>query len=211
MVEMDEIQKKVKTGTTTVGIVAKDAVVLAAERKATMGYLVASQDAQKIYEIDEGLGMTIAGLVGDAQALLRYIKAELTLYKLQEEKRMSLESASTLIANILYSRRFYPYIVQLVVAGYDSKPGLFTMSPDGSVMPEKYFSTGSGSPVAFGVLENEFKPGMELDKAKKLAVRAVRAATKRDIASGGSGIDAVVISRSGFKRLADEEVKRLAG
>ncbi len=208
---LEEMQKKVKTGTTTVGIVAKEGVVLAAERKATMGYLVASQDAQKIYQIDDKLGMTIAGLVGDAQALLRYIKAELKIYKLQEEKKMGLEAASTLISNILYSRRFYPYIVQLVVGGYDSEPGLFTLSPDGSVMPEKYFSTGSGSPVAFGVLENEFKEGMEIQQAKKLAVRAVRAATKRDIASGGSGIDAVVISKSGFKRLDDDEVKKLAG
>jgi proteasome beta subunit len=208
---LEEVDKKVKTGTTTVGIVAKDAVVLAAERKATMGYLVASQDAQKIYQIDDNLGMTIAGLVGDAQALLRYIRAELKLYKLQEEKKIGIESASTLIANILYSRRFYPYIVQLVVAGHDGKPGLFTLSPDGSVLPEKYFSTGSGSPIAFGVLENDFDENLDLEKAKRLAVRAVRAATKRDIASGGSGIDAVVISHSGFKRLSDDEVKKLAG
>ncbi|MCK5547968.1 MAG: archaeal proteasome endopeptidase complex subunit beta [Thermoplasmata archaeon] len=207
---LEEVQKKVKTGTTTVGVVAEDAVVLAAERKATMGYLVASQDAQKIYELDDGIGMTIAGLVGDAQALIRYIRAELKLYKLQEDKKMGLEAASTLIANILYGRRFYPYIVQLVVGGYDSKPALFTLSPDGSVMPEKYFSTGSGSPIAFGVLENEFKENLDTEKVKKLAVRAVRAATKRDIASGGSGIDAVVISKAGLKRLSDDEVKKLA-
>ncbi len=205
-----EIEKHMKTGTTTVGIMADDAVILAAERKATMGYLVASQDAEKIHQVDEKLGMTIAGVVGDAQALIRYIKAEMKLYSLSEGKRMSVESSSTLIANILYSRRFYPYIVQLVVAGYDDKPGLFTLSPDGSVMPEKYFSTGSGSPVAFGVLENEFKDNMTPQEATKLAVRAVRAATKRDIASGGSGIDAVVISRSGYKKVGDEEVKKLA-
>lgn len=208
---LEEIQKKVKTGTTTVGIVAKDGVVLAAERKATMGYLVASQNAQKIFKIDERLGMTIAGLVGDAQALIRYIRAELKLYKLQEERPIELEAASTLIANILYSRRFYPYIVQLVVAGYDSKPSLFTLSPDGSVMPEKFFSTGSGSPIAFGVLENEIKEDLSIEDAKRIAVRAVRAATKRDIASGGSGIDAVVINKSGFKILDDDEVKKLAG
>jgi proteasome beta subunit len=207
---MEQIEKHVKTGTTTVGITAEDAVVLAAERKATMGYLVASQDAEKIHQIDERMGITIAGVVGDAQALIRYIKAELKLYTLQEGKVMSTESASTLISNIMYSRRFYPYIVQLVVAGHDGKPGLFTLSPDGSVMPEKYFSTGSGSPVAFGVLENDFKEGMNTEDAKRLAVRAVRAATKRDIASGGSGIDAVVISKSGFKRVSDGEVRKFA-
>jgi proteasome beta subunit len=209
MMEHD-IEKHMKTGTTTVGIIAKDAVILAAERKATMGYLVASQDAEKIHQIDEKLGVTIAGVVGDAQAIIRYIKAELKLYSLQEGKVMSIESSSTLMANILYSRRYYPYIVQLVVAGYDTKPQLFTLSPDGSVMPEKYFSTGSGSPVAFGVLENEFKDGISADEAVRLAVRAVRAATKRDIASGGSGIDAVVISRSGYRKVNDDEVRKIA-
>jgi proteasome beta subunit len=171
---------------------------------------VASQDAEKIHQIDDKLGMTIAGMVGDAQALIRYIRAEIRLYKLREEEVMSTEAASTLIANILYSRRFYPYIVQLVVAGFDKGPGLFTLSPDGSVMPDKFFSTGSGSPIAFGVLENEFKEGLDVEKATKLAVRAVRAATKRDIASGGSGIDAVVISSAGFKKVSDSEVRKLA-
>jgi proteasome beta subunit len=207
---MEQIEKHMKTGTTTVGILANDAVILAAERKATMGYLVASQDAEKIHQIDEKLGVTIAGVVGDAQALIRYIKAELKLYALQEGKKMSVESSSTLMSNILYSRRFYPYIVQLVVAGYDSKPNLYTLSPDGSVMPEKFFSTGSGSPVAFGVLENECKDSMTQEEALRIAVRAVRAATKRDIASGGSGIDAVVISKAGYKKVSDDEVRKIA-
>lgn len=205
-----EIPKEMKTGTTTVGIISNDAVILAAERKATMGYLVATQDAEKVHQLDTHLGMTIAGVVGDAQSLIRYVKAELKLYELNEDKKMGIESASTLMANILYSRRFYPYIVQLIVAGYDTKPELFTLSPDGSVMPDKYFSTGSGSPMAFGVLEDEYKDNMTADEAVRLAVRAVRSATKRDIASGGSGIDAVVISKSGYKKVPDEEVRKIS-
>ena len=204
-----EILEKVKTGTTTVGVVCRDAVVLAAERKATMGYLVASNKAKKILQIDDHIAMTIAGMVGDAQALDRYIKAELRLYKLQEERRISIKAAATLIGNILYSRRFYPYIVQLVVAGYDKGPRLFTLSPDGSVMEETFFSTGSGSPIALGVLENDFKEGSDLQAAKKVAARAVRAAVRRDIASGGSGIDMVVLDSNGFHKVPEEEVKKL--
>lgn len=205
----DEEIKKIKTGTTTVGIVCKDAVVLAAERKATMGYMVASKDTPKILQIDDHLGITIAGIVGDAQAIVRYIKAELKLYALQEEMKMSVESASTLVANILYSRRYYPFIVQLIIAGYDKKPHLFTLSPDGSVIEEEYFSTGSGSPMAFGLLENDFKKGMDVESAKKLAIKCVKVAIQRDIASGGSGIDLAVIDSKGFRMLPDEEVKSL--
>jgi proteasome beta subunit len=204
-----ETPKQLKTGTTTVGIICQGAVVLGAERKATMGYLVAKKDTEKIRPIDEHMGMTIAGVVGDALALERYVKAELRLYKLKEGRKMSVSAASHLVANILYSRRFYPYIVQLVIGGYDGKPGLFSLAPDGSVMEEKeYFSTGSGSPMAFGVLEDGFKAGMTVEEAKKLVTRAIYSATKRDIASGGSGIDIAVIDSRGFRMVPDEEVKK---
>jgi proteasome beta subunit len=206
---MEEKLDKLKTGTTTVGVIADGAVVLGAERKATMGYLVASKDTSKIQKIDEHIGMTIAGLVGDAQALDRYIRAELKLYKLNEGERIPVGSAANLVANILYSRRFYPYIVQLVVGGYDSKPRLFSFDPTGGMQDEKeYFSTGSGSPTAFGVLEDSYKKKMSAEEAKKLVVRAIYAATKRDIASGGSGIDVTVIDSRGFKRVPDEDVKK---
>jgi proteasome beta subunit len=203
--------KKLKTGTTTVGVVCKDGVVLGAERKSTMGYLLASRHAKKIIPIDEHIAMTIAGMVGDAQALERYIKAELKLYRLQEERRIPVKAAASLIANILYARRFYPYIVQLVVGGYDNKPRLFSFDPSGSLQEEdEYFSTGSGSPIAFGVLEDKYKKDMGVEEAKKLVTRAVRSATKRDIASGGSGIDVVVIDSKGFHHVPEDEVKKLA-
>ena len=204
-----EMETKLKTGTTTVAMICKDAVVLAADRKATMGYLIASKDAKKILRLDEHIGMTIAGVVGDAQVLERYFKAELKLYKLHEDRRMPIKAAASLAANILYGRRFYPYYVQLIIAGYDTKPQLFTLAPDGSVIEEKYYSSGSGSPMVFGVLENEFQDNMEVEDAKSLAVRAVAAAVKRDIASGGSGIDLMVIDKKGIHEFSDSEVNKL--
>ncbi len=198
-----------KTGTTTVGVVCDKAVVLGAERKATMGYLVASKHAKKIMQLDEHIGMTIAGLEGDAQALDRYIKAELSLYKLKEDRRISVKAAASLIANILYARRFYPYYVQLVVGGYDNNPRLFSFDPSGSLTEEnEYFSTGSGSPIAFGVLEDKFRKNMPVEEGKNLVFRAIKAATKRDIASGGSGIDVVVVDSRGFHRVSEEEAKK---
>jgi proteasome beta subunit len=202
--------ENLKTGTTTVGILGGNFVALAAERKATMGYLVASKHTKKIIELDKHAGMTIAGNVGDAQALERYIKAEMKLYELEESRKIPIKAIATLVSNILYARSYFPYYVQLLIGGHDSKPRLFSFDPTGSVIEEKdYFSTGSGSVIALGVLEDNYKEGIDLEGTKKLAVRAVRAAIERDIASGGSGIDLVVITTKGFKIVSEEEVKNL--
>jgi len=202
--------ENLKTGTTTVGLLGKDFVILAAERKATMGYLVASKYTKKIMQLADHAAMTIAGSVGDAQALERYIKAEIKLYELEESKRMTIKALATLVSNILYSRSYYPYYVQLLIGGYDGKPRLYSFDPSGSVIEEKeYFSTGSGSVMALGVLEDKYKEGLDLESAKKLAARSIKAAIERDIASGGSGIDIAVVTAKGFSMLSDEETKNL--
>ncbi len=199
-----------KTGTTTVGLLTSEAVILGAEKKATMGYLVASKRTKKILQIDERMGMTIAGLEGDAQALARYMQAELKLYRLKEEKPPTVRAAAVLLANILYSRRFFPYLVQLLVGGYDTKPRLYSFDPSGALQEETdYFSTGSGSPIALGVLEDRYRPDLSLEEAKRLVVKAIDAATKRDIASGGSGIDVVVIDKKGYRELDPKEIEKL--
>lgn len=203
--------KQLKTGTTTVGIVCKNAAILGAERKATMGYLVASKDTHKIVQIDDHIGMTIAGAVGDAQALQRYIQAELKLYRFHEERKIPVSAAANLVANILYSRRFYPYMVQLIIGGYDGEPHIYSFDPTGSIQDEKeYFSTGSGSVMALGVLEDKYVKDMDVEEAKTLAIRAIRSATKRDIASGGSGIDVIIIDSKGYHKVPEEEVQKIA-
>ncbi len=134
----EEDMKKLKTGTTTIGLLAKDAVILGAERKATMGYLVASKTTKKILRIDDHIAMSIAGVVGDAQALDRYVKAELKLFNLHENRKPTVKAAAHLMASILYGRRFYPFIVQLIMGGYDKDgPSLFSLEPDGSIIEEK--------------------------------------------------------------------------
>jgi len=203
----------VKSGTTTVGIVCKGGVVLAAEKKATMGYMVASKEDVKIVEVMPHIAITQAGMVGDVQALTRYLTAESRLYELRNRKRIPVKAAATLLANILYGGRwsFFPYYVQLILAGYDENgPSLFILSPDGSKLEDKkFFATGSGSPMAFGVLETLFKEGLSVDECKKIAVAAVKAAVERDIASGGKGIDVAVIDKDGFRMLKKEEVQKI--
>jgi proteasome beta subunit len=211
VVLLEEQMQKLKTGTTTVGIVCKDGVVLAAEKKATLGYLVASKDDVKIVQVMPHIGMTQAGSVGDIQALVRFLKAEATLYELRENKRISVNAAATLLANIMYGGRWFPYLVQIILAGYDENgPQLFILHPDGSKLEEKkFFSTGSGSPMAFGVLEVLYKDGISVEEAKQIAVKAVKAAVERDIASGGKGIDVAVIDKNGFRMVNEEEVQKM--
>jgi proteasome beta subunit len=191
-----------KTGTTTLGMVCRDGVVLAAEKKSTLGYLIASKESEKILPVEEHVALTIAGASGDAQALARYLKAELKLFSIQNQRKISVKGAATLLTNILQGGRwtYMPYMVQLIIAGYDESPAIYTLDAIGSVEEEKkFFSTGSGSPMALGVLEDGFKDGISADEASKLALRAIRAAIERDIGSGGKAIDVAVITKDGIK------------
>jgi proteasome beta subunit len=200
----EELSKSVevrKTGTTTMGIICRDGAVLAAESKSTMGYLIASKESEKILQLEDHIAMTIAGASGDAESLARYMKAELKLLSIENQRKISVKGAATLLANILQGSKYYPYYVQLIIGGYDSSGArIFTLDPLGSVEEEKkFFSTGSGSPMALGVLEDAYKEGMTVDEASKLAMRAVKSAIERDIGSGGKVMDIAVITKDGVK------------
>lgn len=200
----EELSKSVeirKTGTTTLGMVCKDGVVLAAESKSTMGYLIASKESEKIMQLEDHIAMTIAGASGDAESLARYMKAELKLFAIENQRKISVKGAATLLANMLQGSKYYPYYVQLIIAGYDvTGPRVFTLDPLGSSEEErKFFSTGSGSPFALGVLEDSFKEGISTEEGSKLAVRAIKSAIERDIGSGGKSMDIAVITKDGVK------------
>lgn len=201
--------REVDTGTTTLGLACKDGVVLAADRRATAGTFIAHKRTKKVYRIDDNLGLTTAGLVGDLQTLARYITAEAELYKLKRTLPMSVEAAATLTANILSGRRYFPYWVQLVIGGVDGKGShVFSLDMAGGSLEDKFVSTGSGSPYVYGVLEDHWTDDMDLKAGVDLAIRAVHTAMKRDAASG-EGIDVVTITRdAGYKQLDDKEIER---
>ncbi len=206
--EEESMSKAMKTGTTTVGIISKDAVILASDRRATMGYLIASKDIDKIYPLSDGIAMTIAGGVGDAQTLVRWMQAEIKLYELRQGKKMAVAAAATLLANILAQYKYYPFFVQLLVGGYDGKARLFSVDMLGGVTEEKIASTGSGSPIAYGVLEELYKEDAPSADNLRIAVKAVSAAMKRDAASG-ERVDLVLVDANGFRRYGKEEVKQM--
>ncbi|NYT17346.1 MAG: archaeal proteasome endopeptidase complex subunit beta [Methanomicrobiales archaeon] len=194
-------------GTTTVGLVFEDGVVLATEKRATMGYLIASKKAKKVYQIADRIGMTTAGGVGDAQQMARLMTVECSLYNIRRGRPMTVAAASTLLSNILNNNRYYPFYVQLLVGGVDdSGPSVYSVDAlGGATREEEIVATGSGSPMAYGVLEDRFRKGMTRDEAVTLAVRAVRAAIKRD-AGSGEGIYVVVITRDEYREISDEEI-----
>jgi len=205
---MASISKEVETGTTTLGLVCKDGVVLAADRRATAGTLIAHKRTKKVYKLDDNLGLTTAGLVGDLQVLARYITAEVELYKLKRGASMPVEACATLTANILAGSRYFPYWVQLVIGGFDRTGGhVYSLDAAGGSLPDKFVSSGSGSPYVYGVLEDHWKDDMTTDEGANLAIRAVTSAMKRDAVSG-EGIDVAIITKDGFKMFDDKEVEK---
>ena len=204
-------QEKLKTGTTTVGITCKDCVILAAESKSTMGYLISSKTAQKIYKVDDKIAITTAGGAGDTQQLARVLKAEIQIYKLTRNADFTVNAAVNLLSNILQNNRYYPYMAMLIIGGAD-KNGyhVYSIDPVGGLEKDDFTSTGSGSPFAYGVLENEFKPGVTKEDGIRLAVRAIRAARERDVFSGGKNINVLVIDKNGMQFVDEQKVLELA-
>ncbi len=197
-------------GTTTVGIACRDGVVFATDSRATMGYLVASKKARKVYKITDTIGVTTAGGVADTQNLVNTLQAEAAYYLMREGVPMGVRASARLAANIIHAYVLYPYIANLLVGGTDaSGPKLFFLDLDGTLTEETMIATGSGSPVAYGVLETEFREGMSIEEASPIAIKAVRTAMKRDIATGNE-IMVAMITKRGYRELSSEEIKKLA-
>jgi proteasome beta subunit len=204
---MAEGLNELKTGTTTVGIVCKDGVVMGTERRATAGTFIAHKKTQKLFQIDDHISLTVAGLVGDAQMLARVLRAEVELYKMKCNQEISVKAAATLTSNILSQQRYVPYWVQLLLGGTDTT-GRYVYSLDaaGGSISDEYVATGSGSPYVYGILEDYYQKDVTVEQGVDLIIRGISAAMKRDSASG-DGIDvAVITDKDGFRKLEDDEI-----
>ncbi len=201
-----------KTGTTTVGIVTKDGVVLGTEHRASMDTFIAHKTAQKLYKLDYNLGMTTAGLVGDLQVLVRYMRAEVSLYRIRRKSYMPVGAVATLLSNLLNERKFFPYYVGLIVGGFDSRGyHVYSIDAAGGAIEDRYASVGSGSLFVYGVLEDRWKEDLSLDEGIDLVIRGINAAMRRDAASGDGISVATITEEKGFVELTDEEVKERMG
>jgi proteasome beta subunit len=174
-----------------------------------MGFYVAHKFGKKVYKIDDHLGMTIAGTVADAQRVVDILTANAKLYKINMNRPMPVNSAARLTANLLFSVRYVPLATQVLIGGIDKTgPHVFNLDPFGSLTEEKFVSTGSGSPIAYGVLEDKYREDMSTKELLPTIVKAVNAAMKRDIASGNS-YNVIVIDHKGYRELTNEEKNKL--
>ena len=187
-----------KTGTTTVGLVVKDAVILGTDKRASMGYFVASKTAEKLHMIQEHLYMTIAGGVADAQYLIDVLRAETSLYQLKREKPIKVKSAGKLLSNILYQNKMYPFQVGLILGGVSEEEGptLLNIGAYGSILPDKFCAVGSGQNFSYGVLEAKYKDNLTIKEGKQILIKAISSSIIRDMASG-NGIDIAIIKKEG--------------
>ena len=194
-------------GATTVGVVCKDGVILAAERRVTYGYFVMSKSGKKVFKIADKIGAACAGIVADMQILTREVGAYLNLYTYEREQDVTVRTAAKLMGSMLFERRYFPYLAQTIVGGVDENgPKLFVLDPLGSIIEDKFTAVGSGSEIAMGLLETDYKDGMVIDDAKSLVRKAVKAASARDIGSG-EGIDILVITNTGIREEHEASLK----
>jgi proteasome beta subunit len=198
-----------KTGTTTVGVIAKDCVILAADQRAVLGH-IAEKGVRKVYPITRNVALTISGAVGDSLALIRFLKAQANLYEIERGTKITPKAITSLLSNVLNGNRYYPFVFQPIIGGVNSQPELFELTPFGCISEKKdYAVTGSGTTFAMTTLDKEYKKNMSEKEAIDLAVRAVRAATNRDIYSGGENVTVAIIDANGYREANALEVEKL--
>ncbi len=197
-------------GTTTIGLVCSDGVVLGADSRATMDTFIASSETRKVFRVDSNLAMTVAGAVGDAQELIRILKAQNEIYKMNEGRPLSPKSATSLLSIILQENKMMPFYVQLVVGGVNNGEGqLYSLDPLGGFSEEsKFTATGSGSLTALGYIEDSYRKGMSTKDGVKLAAKALSIAMKRDSATGDH-MTIAVITKSGYTEYGDKELDKV--
>ncbi|MEM0147219.1 MAG: hypothetical protein QW091_00510 [Candidatus Micrarchaeaceae archaeon] len=213
--DFDQIKDKIMKGTTTIGIVCQDGVVMGADSRATADTFIASSEAIKVYKIDDTLGITIAGSVSYAEYIVKLLKVQNELYKMSEGRSLSPSSASSLLSLVLQenanSFAIQFNIVQLIIGGLNNGvPELYDIDPlGGSIKDSKFFSSGSGSLTALGYLESVYTPDITVDEAAKHTVKALKIAMKRDSATGDS-IKLIAITKKGFREYQKDEIEKLA-
>lgn len=204
-------ERRIFKGTTTVAFKCVDGVVMATDTRATVlpGF-VAHKKVKKVYQVTRNVGMTIAGVPAEAINLLDILRANALLYQIQRKRIVPVRVIASLASLILFSQRHFPYEVQVIVGGYDDEGyHLYSLDPFGSAIEDKVIATGSGSPVAYGVLDSGYRDGISLEEGLILAVKAINAAIKRNVFTGDNFDVATITMERGYVELSEEEKRKI--
>ncbi len=190
-------------GATAVGVTYDGGVVFASEKRIAYGNFLVSKSTKKTFVLTNNVGAACAGLVADMQILSLQIKALAKIRKMEIKRDVPPNTVAKMMSNMMYERRYFPLLTQVIVGGYVDKPVIYTLDPLGSVLPDEYAAVGTGAEMALGVLDPQFKAGLTEQEAVDLAVKSIRAATMRDSFSG-DGIDVLVINKEGTKEFTEK-------
>ena len=185
-------------GATAVGITYQDGIVLAAEKRISYGNFVVNKNTKKIFTITDQVASACAGMVADMQVLTRQVGALAKIRKLETRRDMATNSVAKLMSVIMFERRYFPLLTQVIVGGVQTTPEIYTLDPLDSLLPDNYAAVGTGAEMAFGIMDAEYKKNMSEDTSKKLAIKAVKSSIQRDSASG-DGIDVLTITKKGIE------------
>jgi proteasome beta subunit len=185
-------------GATAVGITYQDGIVLAAEKRISYGNFVVNKNTKKIFTITDQVASACAGMVADMQVLTRQVGALAKIRKLETRRDMATNSVAKLMSVIMFERRYFPLLTQVIVGGVQTTPEIYTLDPLGSLLPDNYAAVGTGAEMALGIMDAEYKKNMPEDTSKKLAIKAVKSSIQRDSASG-DGIDVLTITKKGIE------------
>ena len=189
-------------GATAVGITFNEGVVFASERRIAYGNFVVSKTTKKTFVITPHVGAACAGLVADMQILSLQIAALAKIRRMEIKRDVPPNTIAKMMSNMMYERRFFPLLTQVIVGGLVGKPTIYTLDPLGSILPDDYAAVGTGAEMALGVLDPQFKKDLTEAQAVDLAVKSVRAASMRDSASGDN-IDVLVMNKDGAKETTE--------
>jgi proteasome beta subunit len=189
-------------GATAVGITFNEGVVFASERRIAYGNFVVSKTTKKTFVITPHVGAACAGLVADMQILSLQIAALAKIRRMEIKRDVPPNTVAKMMSNMMYERRFFPLLTQVIVGGLVDKPIIYTLDPLGSVLPDDYAAVGTGAEMALGVLDPQYKKDLTEAQAVDLAVKSVRAAIMRDSASGDN-IDVLVMNKDGAKETTE--------
>jgi proteasome beta subunit len=183
-------------GATAVGISYQGGVVLAAEKRVSFGNFVVNKNTKKTFPVTDFVGAACAGMIADMQVLVRQVGALAKIRKLETRRNVEPNSVAKLMSVIMFERRFFPLLTQVIVGGVEGKPQIYTLDPLGSLLPDEYAAVGTGAEMALGIMDAEYKREFSEDQAKELAVKAIKSSIQRD-SSSGDGIDLLMITSNG--------------